>query len=337
MNRDLLQEAVKNIQDILNLSIKFNPKKNNALVVFDTQNELTDILTAAYRQVLPKAKFIDFDQLDKDQIIAEFHQMIPEDLVVLIQSANFRLDDFRIRINLFIQKLKTIEHAHLYRNHKEVWDVYVNSLQYDPNWYHKTGHALHKKLAEAPSLTIQSGDCELVVEGQLEIPKLNIGDYSGMENVGGTFPIGEVFTEAKNFESMNGSFLVYAFADTNFEISMSEVFRVDIKNGLITGFSDNAPLSFVNVVENIKTIERPLIREIGFGLNRAITKERFLGDITAFERILGIHLSLGEKHTVYKKQGIQAHKARFHVDLFLQVDQVLAGNQVVFKNGEYLV
>ena len=87
----------------------------------------------------------------------------------------------------------------------------------------------------------------------------------------------------------------------------------------------------------MKENERPIIREIGFGLNRAITKERYLEDITAFERILGMHLSLGEKHSVYKKEGIITHKARFHVDLFPVVDHVYVDNSLIFENGKYLV
>jgi len=79
------------------------------------------------------------------------------------------------------------------------------------------------------------------------------------------------------------------------------------------------------------------MREIGFGLNRAITRENYIKDITAFERILGLHISLGEKHTVYKKEGIRAKKTRYHVDLFLDVDSVLADGEEIFKNGEYIV
>ena len=87
----------------------------------------------------------------------------------------------------------------------------------------------------------------------------------------------------------------------------------------------------------VKEVERPLIREIGFGLNRAITKERYLEDITAFERILGMHLSFGEKHGTYKKEGIPVQKSKYHIDLFPVVDEVLADGISIFKDGKYLV
>lgn len=337
-HNELITKATKNIQDIVNLSIQFDPQTGNkALVVYDTQNGLTNILVAAYKKALPTAKFVDFDTVDKQTIMAEFNAMEPNDLVVLIQTSNFRLDDFRIRIHLYSRKLKVIEHMHLYRNHEDVWDVYVDSLEYDPSWYRNVGQKLKAKLTNIAEFKICSPDTELLITGGLEIPKLNIGDYTGMENIGGTFPIGEVFTEAKDFHKLNGSFKVYAFANQDFSISMQEPFRVDVKEGIVVGYGENTPDSFVKILELIKTFERPLIREIGFGLNRAITKDRYLGDITAFERILGLHVSLGEKHSVYKKKGIKTNKSKFHVDLFPVVESVLADGKVIFQNGKYLV
>ena len=93
-------------------------------------------------------------------------------------------------------------------------------------------------------------------------------------------------------------------------------------------------LSRQDIIKLVSSLERPLIREIGFGLNRAITKERYLGDITAFERILGMHMSLGEKHSVYKKPGIRTNKSKFHVDLFLEIDKVKADGLVIFLELE---
>ena len=158
-----------------------------------------------------------------------------------------------------------------------------------------------------------------------------------MENIGGTFPIGEVFTEAKDLSRVNGSLMIYAFADTNFEICMHDPFRVDIENGLVTGWSTNAPQSFEEVIAQIKTNERPILREVGFGLNRAITRENYLPDITAFERTLGLHFSLGEKHPVFKKAGITSDKTRFHVDVFPVVSEVYSDDTLLFKDGTYHV
>jgi aminopeptidase len=335
MNQILVEKATKNIQDILDLSIKYTPHQQ-ALVIYDTQNGLTQILFEAYKKVLPNAIFKDFDTLTKEEILELFATLKPNDIVVLIQTSNFRLDDFRIRLHLFNLKLKVIEHMHLYRNDETVWDVYIDSLSYDKHWYDSMGQKLLADLSKLETLEIQSMDQSLTVTGGLEIPKLNTGDYTGFENIGGTFPIGEVFTEAKNFENMNGSIMIYAFANQDFTISFHKPFEVKIQNGIVTGYSDEAPKEFRDIINLVSSLERPLIREIGFGLNRAITKERYLGDITAFERILGMHMSLGEKHSVYKKPGIRTNKSKFHVDLFLQIDKVTGDNKTIFENGQYI-
>jgi aminopeptidase len=334
-DKNLVERASINIRNILDLSIQHIPTEKS-LVIYDTQNGLTRILLEAYRVALPSAKFVDFDTLSKAEILEEFEQLKASDLVVLLQSSNFRLDDFRIRLHLFNKKFKVIEHMHLYRNDEVNWDVYVDSLRYDKQWYHTMGHTLHAKLSSTNQLNIISGNSELTVKGGLEIPKLNIGDYTAMDNIGGTFPIGEVFTESKDFAQMNGAIKVYAFASQDFTISFHEPFDVQIEKGLIVGYGENTPQDFKDIVEVVKQYERPLIREIGFGLNRAITKERYLGDITAFERILGMHISLGEKHSVYKKPDIRTNKSKFHIDLFLQIDQVICDEEVIFEDGEYV-
>lgn len=336
MNETLEASAAKNVKDIVDIAIKHKaPEK--ALVIYDTHFGLTEVLTHAYRTTLPHARFIDFDSLSKEEVIAAIDEMQERDLVVLIQSSNFLLNEFRIRIHLFQKKVKVIEHTHLHRNPEAVWDVYVNALAYDPDWYRTIGPKLKARLEAAEELRIEAGDATLIVKGGLESPKLNIGDYTGMENIGGTFPIGEVFTESRDFTGMNGSFMVYAYAGPEFCVDMHAPFRVDVAEGIVVGWSQGAPPSFEKIIASIKLLERPLIREIGFGLNRAITRERYMPDITAFERILGMHLSMGEKHSVYKKPGIQANKARFHVDLFPLVDRTLLDGEVIFENGKYLI
>jgi len=338
MQATLLSYAIQNIGDIVKLAIQHDlASGESALVLYDTDYGLTNILTEAYRAVLPRANFVNFSEVTKEEAIALFDALQPRDLVVLIQTSSFRLDDFRIRLHLFKQKLKVIEHNHLYRNTEDVWDVYIHSLAYDPSWYRDVGRKLQAKLAQAEILRIEAPGVTLTVEGGLESPKPNLGDYTGMENIGGTFPIGEVFTEAKDFTKMNGSFVVYAFAGPDFTVKMLDPFRVDVTAGMVTGWGDNAPKDFVDIVASIKENERPLIREIGFGLNRAITRDRYLQDITAFERIHGMHLSMGEKHSVYKKDGIVTHKARFHVDLFPLVTRTTVDGVTIFENDVYAV
>lgn len=336
-NHALINECAKNLSDILNLSIKHNPKLSKSLVIFDEENELAKILTESYKIALPTAKFVNFNSMDKEKIITLFDEYCENDLVVLIQSSNFRLNDFRIRIHLFDKKFKVIEHAHLYRNDESVWDVYINSLKYDKEWYHGLGHKLHSILSKSQNLIIKYGEKKLIINSTLEIPKLNIGHYSGMKNIGGAYPIGEVFTESKDLTKVNGFLTIYAFADQTFTLNFYEPFTIEIKNGLVIAWSPNTPSKFIELIDYIKIYEKPFIREIGFGINKAITRDKPLGDITAYERILGLHVSLGQKHTVYSKEGINKSKAKFHVDLYLEVDEVISNNELIFRDGEYIL
>ena len=333
---ELLLKAIQNVEDIVFTAIDHDAE-HKALVVYDTENELTKILTEAYREVISEAEFIDFNTKSKEEIIDAFNALSPRDLVVLIQSSDFRLNEFRIRIQLFQRKLKVIDHQHLFRNTRDSWETYIDALAYDTDWYRGVGWRLKKRIEETNILRILSPHSELLVTGGLEIPKPNLGDYTDMENIGGTFPIGEVFTEARDLTKMNGSLVISSYANSEFNVEMHEPFRIDIKDGVVVGWSENVPDSFPEIIVQIQTNERPLIREIGFGLNRAMTNERYLLDITAYERRLGLHFSLGEKHTVYKKQGISADKTRYHVDLFPVVSHVYADGELIFENGDYLV
>lgn len=330
----LTEKATQNVRDMVTIALE-HTTDHQALVIYDTENELTQIITDAYRNVLPEAQFVDFNAHTKEEIIALFDALAPRDLVVLIQSTDFRLNEFRIRIQLFQRKLKVIDHLHLYRNTPDSWETYINALAYDPTWYRGVGRKLQERLLCTQELRFIGAGAELVVTGGLEAPKVNIGDYTGMENIGGTFPIGEVFTEAVDLNAMQGSLMVYAYADTDYHTGMHEPFRVDIKDGLVSGWSENTPESFTKIVELVKGNERPILREIGFGLNRAVTREHHLKDITAFERIFGLHFSLGEKHTVYKKQGITADKTRFHVDIFPVIEKVYADGVCIFENDMF--
>lgn len=392
---NLVAKGALYIKDILDLSIKRTPLEK-VLVIYDEDYELSRILLESYKLALQNTgltpsplsqgegentsvKYINFNDLDKEKILAEIEILNAGDLVVMIQSTNFRLDDFRIRLHLFSKKLKVIEHMHLNRNIPDVYDVYIESLKYDKEYYHKYGYGIKNKLSNVNKLMIRSktqplpafghlpqgkdfGTLDqapsygeglgrgqyllLEVNGELEEAKLNIGDYEGMDNIGGTFPIGEVFSEAKNLQDMNGEINIYALADDDFVIQMYEPFKIIIENGEVVGYGDNAPEHFINIYNEVKGYERPVIREIGFGLNKAITRERPLGDITAFERIYGMHLSLGEKHTVYKKENITSKKSRYHVDLFPLVDEVTYFDKsymnqteelFIYKDGEYVV
>jgi len=305
------------------------------LVIFDTHSPLAQILTEAYRQAVPDGLFLDFENITPDEIRAQINQLSPGDLVILVQSSNFRLNEFRFRIELFARNLKTIEHAHLNRISGEQVDCYINALTYNPTYYRPLGHALKKRIDEATRTVVRCDGTELIYDGPLETAKLNIGDYAGMKNVGGLFPIGEVFTESKDFKTVNGTAKIFAFASEDHLVRMYEPFTVTITNSILT--AQNAPPEFDAIIKKISEEEEILVRELGFGLNPAMGKDHFIADINSFERQKGLHLSLGAKHAIYAKQGYSRRGGRYHVDVFVDVERVTINDTPIFQDGNYTV
>jgi leucyl aminopeptidase (aminopeptidase T) len=167
-----------------------------------------------------------------------------------------------------------------------------------------------------------------------------------MKNVGGTFPVGEVFTEPKNLRAVNGEVMVYAYPNSSrvLEFQPSPV-PLTIANGAVvmppppasaTG-GGAVPQSLREVLEMVRTVEGEVcVREFGLGLNRAMGRHRPVNDVTAFERQLGLHMSLGKKHTVYKKPEIATKKTRFHIDLFIDVESIaLDDGQEIYRGGRF--
>ncbi len=96
--------------------------------------------------------------------------------------------------------------------------------------------------------------------------------------------------------------------------------------------------SLHEVIEMVRAGEGEVaVREFGLGLNRAMSKLKPVNDVTAFERQLGMHISIGKKHTVYKKPGIATKRTRFHIDLFVDVDTIEMDGTIIFKDGDFNV
>ncbi len=323
--------AEKNIRDILNLAILPSPA---AIVVWDAQCELSVALTQAYRRCLPDATFIDFDHTDPESIRAEFLRLSPGDLVVLIQSTSFRLDAFRIRVELFKLSLKVIEHPHLARMPGEEALLYIESLAYDPAYVRGTGLALKDKFDRAKVGIINSYGEQLIYSAGFEPCKLNIGDYSQMNNVGGQFPIGEVFTESRDLEALNGRVRLSLFGDTSFTVNKPEQpITLIIEKGRVTG-TENSTAEFDLVLEKIRSDEGEVwVRELGLGLVRTFTQERRVSDIGTYERMCGVHLSLGAKHGSYNKPQIKKSAARYHVDVFSLTENVILDGEIIYRDG----
>ena len=332
------QLARQHVHDMLAIALQHNAN-HSAIVVYDQRCELAQILSSAYRYCLPDARFIDFDQVTPEAVLSEFTPLKSSDLVVLIQSTNFRLEAFRIRVELFKRQLKVIEHPHLARMTEQQIPYYIDSLAYDPAYFRTVGHALKARIDQAQSGQVDSGSgAKLHFACPFESAKLNIGDYSEMANVGGQFPIGEVFTEAQDLEAVHGKVRIFVFGDTTFTVNKPEQpITLIIDHGRVTGVQDSTP-EFDLVLQKIRQDEGEIwLRELGFGMNRAFSVERTVNDIGTYERMCGIHLSLGAKHGIYTKPQIRRADAKYHVDVFAATETVSLDNDVIYRDGAWCV
>jgi aminopeptidase len=332
----LLEKATRHVADVIRDAIKHSSGAK-ALVVFDRDSGLSSLLADAYQYALPQAQMMDFRATTPVEVRQTIDALSPGDLVVLVQSTSFRLNEFRFRLELFNRSLAVIEHPHLGRMGEHEYEIYIDALAYDQDYYHSVGKKLKSLIDRAQRVVVSCEGTELVYETPLEDAKLNIGDYTGMKNTGGQFPIGEVFTEPKNIAGVNGWVKLYAFGDAGFHVIIpDEPVLVRIEKGVLVE-APHAPESFVKVLDQIKADEEVWVRELGFGMNRALTRNRVLTDIGSYERMCGIHLSLGQKHTIYAKPGMPKRSSKYHVDVFVDVTRVMIDDVVVYEHGSYLL
>jgi hypothetical protein len=105
MNQKIL-DATKNILE-KNLEINTNPySEYPVIVVYDLECELTKSIGEAYAENLKSrenSQVIVFEEIEAS-VLKERLMSLPENsTVVLVQSRDFRLDNFRIRLNLHNQ------------------------------------------------------------------------------------------------------------------------------------------------------------------------------------------------------------------------------------------
>jgi hypothetical protein len=72
-------------------------------------------------------------------------------------------------------------------------------------------------------------------------------------------------------------------------------------------------------------------------LNRAFSVDRTVADIGTYERMCGIHLSLGAKHGSYNKPLIKRKDAKYHIDVFAVTDAVYLDDELVYRDGAWQV
>lgn len=335
LSSDVIALATTHVGSILQHCF-LHDDQQASLIVYDLRSDLTSALAAAYRACLPQAQALDFDQHTPEQVKQSLSELPAGALVVLIQTTNFRIDAYRIRVELFKRDLKVIEHPHLGRMPGAQAEIYIASLAYDPDYYRPLGRGLKRLIDQAEYCVVESGGAELIFAGPFEDAKMNIGDYREMKNWGGQFPIGEVFTEAKDLAAVRGRVRINVFGDTTFSVNRPEhPITLVIEQGQVVEVIDSTP-EFDHVIAQIKADEEVVwVRELGFGLNPAFHAQRMVTDIGTYERMCGIHLSLGAKHGSYAKPNIKRGEGKYHVDVFAVTESVRLGEQNVFSNGAW--
>ena len=342
----LLQvELERNLSDILTNQFGMTPD-TGVMVIHDTQSPLSSLITQAYRKVLSgrtNAYFVDYDSLPPADIIAQIHSsMRPGDIAVLVQSTSFRVSAYRWRLDLFDRKLKVIEHMRLSYMSEEEIPTYIRSLKDESAWLRPMAEKLRDLLTRTTHIKIECvGGSILTYHSAMEKPVVNDGDYSKTLHAGGGYPIGELFSEPVDLSTAEGEVEVYAYPGEDHKMRFAQKpFLIRIKNGCVEG--GDFPPEFQPLIEMMRN-ENPdgkiPVREFGLGLNRNITPEHRLTEATAFERIAGLHLSLGWKHGAYLKKFKHEKELvqRYHVDIYPSTRRIWLNATLIFEDGQFVV
>ena len=262
-------------------------------------------------------------------------------IVILVQSTNFRLSTFRIRLELFHLGIHVVEFNHLAYIQEDEFTTFATSLSYQTDEYVRQEWVI-RGLIEANNevlwnTRIQSVNGEFLTFWALEKIRGNTGDYTGTVNKGGTFPLGEVFTESVELDSLNGRCLIESYPREDFSVDHCTPFELIIERGRVLP-NEDFPAPFAKLYNWIVQYEwEVMVRELGMGLNRAITTTTPLSDINFYERKIGVHLSLGKKHGIYGKKLPKTMIQRFHIDVFIATEWVYIGNQRVYEGGGWII
>ena len=334
----LQQKALEITRDILDkqMAVQSEPQ----VLVYDRQSKLAELLADAYMGNMPEAQHINFDETDPKEIQSTLLGLPEGATVILVQSKNFRLDNFRIRLNLFNQGVGCLEHTHLHYIYEDQYDTYLEALRFRGGYYKALGAWLKEKLDACEELKIISKDGSELAFGPMEDAKVNHGLFAEQKNRGGGAMTGEVFSEARDFSTVNGEMSIYCYPGEDLRINHCEPFKVKVNESYVTCDDEKCPDYFrTEILERIETNENMggvFMREAGFGLNPAITKEKDLADVNAFERIAGFHVSLGMKHQVYRKKFGKDKVQRYHIDIFVDVDRMEIDGETIFENEAYV-
>jgi len=338
-------QAIKHILED-NLEILKSPYKENKIVlVYDKDSKLSSLISSAYIQNLKNyqnldIEIIDFNKSDKNSLKEKLVNLSKNSTVILVQSTNFRLEDFRIRVTLHKAWVWCLEHNHLWYILDDQIENYIDAIEYKTPYFEELSAKLKKISDKADSLIIVSKDWnKLIFKWAFEDMKQNTGNYT-WKNRWWSFPIWENFTEIKDFKKANWKVAIRAYPDTKMMMHfLDKPFILEIKESLVVGWSNNTPKEFVEILEMIKENEdwEIYLRELGFWLNNWISWDKKLADVNAFERIAWFHMSLWKKHGIYRKKFPRKITQRYHIDIFSDTDKIFFDDKLIFENEKFVI
>ncbi len=311
------------------------------VLIYDEDSTLAKCLSEAYITELPThAEKIYYDKTKKTEIVEKLRSLPSGANVFLVQSSNFRLDDFRIRLQLFNNGVGCLEHALLSTIPDEMIETYLNAFAWRGDEYARLGKALAKNIETCKEMIVYSGENSVLRFGPMEEAKINDSRFYAQKNRGGGAICGEVFSEVKDFASVSGKITINAYPDDTFKMVWCDPFTITIEKSFITHYEENTPQEFIdNIITRVKEGENGevMVREAGFGLNPALSRTTPLPYVNMCERMVGFHLSVGKKHNIYRDKFSKDIIQRFHIDIFTDVKKITCDEVVVFENGEYQV
>ena len=338
-------ELERNLSDILTRQFGLTDE-SGVMVIYDTQSPLSNITTQVYRNLLKgraRVHFVDFDATPHEEILKQIEaHLVPGDVVALVQSFSFRVSVYRWRLELFDRKLKVLEHMRLSYMSEDQFMTYAKSLRDESSWLQPTAEKLRDLFTKTNHIKVEcTGGSILTYKSKMEKPVVNDGDYSKMKNVGGGYPIGEIFSEPIDLSTTNGQVEVYAYPGEDHKMRFTpKPFIIKIKDGCVE--DGDFPSEFQPLM-NMMRKENPdgtiPVREFGLGLNRNITPQHVLTEASAFERIAGLHLSLGWKHGAYLKKFKKQKELvqRYHVDIYPSTKRIWLNDTLIFENGQFVI
>lgn len=337
--------ALEATKEILDKNLSLNHPDivwKKIVLIYDTDSELAQLISGGYIKNLQKysnVEIILFQEEKGSELKDKLLWLEANSTVILVQSTNFRLESFRIRISLQQKNVGGIEHNHLSYIKSSQTKTYLEAISYQSDYFEKVSNFLKNKFDTGNTLkVVASNGSTLEISGGFEDMKQNTGKFS-LDNRYGTYPIGENFTEAKNLAEVNGELYIKAFPWEDLQVVFAQKpFCITVKNSIISYNEEDIPKEFLQTLKKIQEAEwEIMMRELGFWLNKAITFEKILSDINAFERLSGFHLSLWKKHGVYRKKMPKEEIQRYHIDVFPDVEKIFMDDVLIFEKEKHFL